>query len=148
MSDYLIGRIRAAPNVGLHEGVEVAAVHGEQRLEGVTLRAFHPDGASQNTERPSEAVEAVPVSAVFVFIGAEPGCSWLPEALARDRLGYILTGVDALRSGRWPLSDREPCPLETTIPRILAAGDIRPVLPSGSGLPWEMDRWRSPVCIS
>jgi len=67
----------------------------------------------------------LPVAAVFVFIGAEPGCSWLPETVARDKLGYILTGTDALRSGRWPLADREPCPLETTVPGILAAGDIR-----------------------
>src|SRR4029453_5372502 len=65
------------------------------------------------------------VAAVFVFIGAEPGCAWLPETLARDNLGYILTGADALASGRWPLTDREPCPLETTVPGILAAGDIR-----------------------
>jgi thioredoxin reductase (NADPH) len=62
---------------------------------------------------------------VFVFIGAEPGCAWLPEAIARDKLGYILTGTDALRSGSWPLTNREPCPLETTVPGILAAGDIR-----------------------
>ena len=67
----------------------------------------------------------LPISAVFVFIGAEPGCSWLPDTVARDKLGYILTGIDALQSGRWPLSDREPCPLETTVPGILAAGDIR-----------------------
>ena len=66
-----------------------------------------------------------PISAVFVFIGADPGCSWLPETLARDSLGYIMTGIDALQSGHWPLKDREPCPLETTIPGILAAGDIR-----------------------
>jgi thioredoxin reductase (NADPH) len=65
------------------------------------------------------------ISAVFVFIGAEPGCSWLPDTVARDKLGYILTGIDALQSGHWPLSDREPCPLETTVPGILAAGDIR-----------------------
>ena len=65
------------------------------------------------------------VAAVFVFIGAEPGCSWLPSNIARDKLGYILTGVDALRSGAWPLKNREPCPLETTVPGILAAGDIR-----------------------
>jgi thioredoxin reductase (NADPH) len=65
------------------------------------------------------------VSAVFVFIGAEPGCSLLPEAVARDKLGYILTGSEAFRSGRWPLENREPCPLETTVHGILAAGDIR-----------------------
>ena len=60
-----------------------------------------------------------------MFIGAEPGCAWLPAAMARDKLGYILTGTDALRSGGWPLTGREPCPLETTVPGILAAGDIR-----------------------
>ena len=69
--------------------------------------------------------ETSAISAAFVFIGAEPGCSWLPKGIARDSLGYILTGIDALRSEKWPLTDREPCPLETTVPRILAAGDIR-----------------------
>jgi thioredoxin reductase (NADPH) len=122
MSQYLVGRIRSTANIQLHEGVEIAAVGGQRRLESVTLRPFHTDGDSLNREPPSQTL---PVSAVFVFIGAEPGCSWLPEALARDKLGYILTGTDALRSGRWPLTDREPCPLETTVPGILAAGDIR-----------------------
>jgi thioredoxin reductase (NADPH) len=120
MSDYLVGRIRAAPNIILHEGVEVSAVHGQRRLEGITLRPFDPDGKA-----PDEPSKSLPVSAAFVFIGADPGCSWLPEGIARDKLGYVLTGVDALRSGRWPLTEREPCPLETTLPGILAAGDIR-----------------------
>jgi len=57
--------------------------------------------------------------------GAEPGCSWLPKGIARDKLGCILTGTDVLQSGAWPLKDREPCPLETSLPGILAAGDIR-----------------------
>jgi thioredoxin reductase (NADPH) len=48
------------------------------------------------------------------------------SAIARDKLGYILTGTDTLRSGGWPLAGREPCPLETTVPGILAADDIRP----------------------
>lgn len=122
MSDYLVGRIRAASNIVLHEGVEIAAVHGDKRLESVTLRTFNPSSPESQGE---ESSETIPISAVFVFIGADPGCSWLPETLARDSLGYIMTGIDALRSGRWPLKDREPCPLETTIPRILAAGDIR-----------------------
>jgi len=117
MSDYLVGRIRAAANITVHEGAEVSEVHGQQRLESVTLRPFHLD-----TTGPSEEVA---VSALFVFIGAEPGCSWLPEGVARDALGYVLTGVDAMKSGQWPLSEREPCPLETTVPRILAAGDLR-----------------------
>ncbi len=122
MSEYLVGRIRAARNIVLHEGVEIAAAHGEQRLESVTLRAFNPNRTESEGE---ESCETLSVSAVFVFIGADPECSWLPETLARDSLGYIMTGVDALRSGHWPLKDRDPCPLETTIPGILAAGDIR-----------------------
>ncbi len=122
MSDYLVHRIRAAHNIIIHEGVEIAAVHGEQMLERVTLRAFNPESSESNGKGQSETL---PVSAVFVFIGADPGCSWLPKTVARDSLGYIMTGIDAMRSGLWPLNEREPCPLETTLPGILAAGDIR-----------------------
>lgn len=122
MSSYLVNRIRAARNIVLHEGVEIAAAHGNPRLESVTLRSFDPDGVSENSGKSGGNLN---VSGIFVFIGADPGCTWLPEALARDKLGYILTGIDAFRSGRWPLKDREPCPLETTVPGILAAGDIR-----------------------
>lgn len=120
MSEYLQGRIRAAENIVLHEGVEVAAVHGKQQLESVTLRTYNPTGVEKNSKE-----ETIKTSAVFVFIGADPGCSWLPKTLVRDSLGYIMTGVDVLQSGHWPLKDREPCPLETSIPGILAAGDIR-----------------------
>ena len=62
---------------------------------------------------------------MFVFIGAEPTAEWLPQDISRDANGYLLTGTDAVRSGRWPRSDRDPCPLETTAPGVLAAGDIR-----------------------
>jgi thioredoxin reductase (NADPH) len=109
MSSYLVDRIRETPNIRVHEGEEISALHGERRLESVTLK-------SGNT---------FPAAAVFVFIGAEPGCDWLPAGIKRDRLGYIITGVEALQSGNWPLQDREPCALETTVPGILAAGDIR-----------------------
>lgn len=119
MSEYLIGRIRAADNIVLHEGVEIAAVHGKQHLESITLRASNTSTEKQNVE------ETIPVSAVFIFIGSDPGCSWLPQNIAKDSLGFILTGVDVLQSGQWPLKEREPCPLETSIPGILAAGDIR-----------------------
>jgi len=122
MSDYLIGRIHAAPNIVIHEGVEVAGVHGDRRVEGLTLRAFEPNGAEPANQTESQTI---PVSAVFVFIGAEPGGAWLPDAVVRDPLGYVLTGIDAMKSGHWPLVDREPCPLETTVPGILAAGDLR-----------------------
>lgn len=60
-----------------------------------------------------------------MFIGADPLSDWLPQCIARDDKGYVLTGTDVERAGRWPLKDREPCPLETSVPGILAAGDIR-----------------------
>src|SRR5262249_43972971 len=103
-----------------HEGVEIATVDGDRRLERISLRAHQADEAA-----PPKLLDTLPVGAVFVFIGAEPGCSGLPPSVARDKLGYILTGADAGHAGRWPLSGRQPCPLETTVPGILAAGDIR-----------------------
>ena len=109
MSEYLVDRIRGTENIAVHEGAEIERVDGERRLENARLKSG----------------ETLQVSAVFVFIGAEPGGAWMPEEIMRDRLGYLLTGVDAMQSGRWPLKDREPCPLETTVPGILAAGDIR-----------------------
>jgi thioredoxin reductase (NADPH) len=134
MSAYLVGRLREAANVRIHEAVEIAAVQGQKRLESVTLRAFDATGpgagagagaGAGDSQQSTPLLATLPVAAVFVFIGADPGCSWLPETVARDKLGYILTGTDALHCGRWPLADREPCPLETTVPGILAAGDIR-----------------------
>ena len=114
MSEYLANRVRAAANVVIHEQSEVDAICGKQRIEAVVLR--NNVTALQNR---------VPCSAVFVFIGAEPAADWLPTELARDASGYLLTGPDVVRSGLWPKADRAPCPLETTLPGVLAAGDIR-----------------------
>jgi thioredoxin reductase (NADPH) len=114
MSRYLVDRIRATPNISVREGVEIAAVQGDGRLRGVQLKG-----------KGAQAGEQLAVAAVFVFIGAEPAVPWLGDAVARDPLGYVLAGTEAVRSGRWPLQDRDPCPLETTVPRVLAAGDIR-----------------------
>src|SRR3989475_6295035 len=69
MSDYLVGRIRATPNISVHEGEEIASLHGERRLEGVVLRRSG----------------RLPISAVFVFIGAEPGSSWLSDTVGRGK---------------------------------------------------------------
>ena len=114
MSEYLVSRIRGAANVTVHEGTEVAEVGGEHHLESVVL-----------AHAPSGTRERLACSGVFVFIGADPAARWLPAEVARDDSGYVLTGSDALRSGRWPLADRSPCPLETTVPGVLAAGDVR-----------------------
>jgi thioredoxin reductase (NADPH) len=124
MSEYLVNRIRSAPNIKLHENTQISAVHGERRMEAITLQ-HRGERGDEKVNSTSEASPKLPVAAAFVFIGADPGCGWLPESIARDSLGYILTGIDAEKSGKWPLKNREPCPLETTIPGLLAAGDIR-----------------------
>jgi thioredoxin reductase (NADPH) len=114
MSEYLTNRIQAAANVVVHEHTEIEEVHGNKRIEELSLRSS-----------PSEEPRRLPCSAVFVFIGAEPTAQWLPPEIARDADGYLLTGTDVVRSGLWPRADRDPCPLETTVPGVLAAGDIR-----------------------
>jgi thioredoxin reductase (NADPH) len=112
MSNYLIERIQAMPNIRVQEGTVITAVRGERLIDGVDIK--HRDGTSY-----------LPCSAIFVFIGADPCVDWLPDQIGKDEKGFILTGPEALKSGKWPLKDREPCPLETTVPGILAAGDVR-----------------------
>ena len=114
LSEYLTSRIRATKNVVVHEQTEIDAVYGERRLDAVDIR----NNATEERQR-------LACGAIFVFIGAEPAANWLPTGIARDSNGYLLTGTDVLRSGQWPLADRDPCPLETTLPGILVAGDIR-----------------------
>ena len=114
MSEYLANRIRATANVVVHEQTEIDTVHGDRRMEEITLKNHAAD-----------AQRRLPCSAVFVFIGAEPSAEWLPSDIGRDANGYLLTGTDVIRSGLWPRTDRDPCPLETTLPGVLAAGDIR-----------------------
>jgi thioredoxin reductase (NADPH) len=114
MSEYLAERIRAASNVMVHEQTEIEALDGGRHLKAIRLRNSVTGAATQ-----------LPCAAVFVFIGAEPAAEWLPAEIARDAKGFVLTGTDVLASGSWPRSDREPCPLETSVPGVLAAGDIR-----------------------
>jgi thioredoxin reductase (NADPH) len=114
MSEYLVERIRSAANVVVHEQAEIEALHGGRLLEAIRVRNYGSGAATQ-----------LSCAAVFVFIGAEPAADWLPAEIARDAKGFLLTGADVIASGQWPRSDREPCPLETSVPGILAAGDIR-----------------------
>jgi thioredoxin reductase (NADPH) len=117
MSDYLVQKVRATPNIAVVLHTEVVDGHGRQRLEGLTLRDRH-----------TEATRTVPASAVFVLIGAEPRTDWLDGVVERDERGYVLTGRDLLRDGRlppgWPL-ERPPLLLETSLPGVFAAGDVR-----------------------
>jgi thioredoxin reductase (NADPH) len=110
MSDYLVQQILATPNIHARLHHEVIDGHGRLRLEGLTLR-----------DRDTGATQEVDASALFVLIGAEPRTDWLHGAVERDHSGYVLTGRDL---GAWPL-ERGPLPLETSLPGVFAAGDVR-----------------------
>jgi thioredoxin reductase (NADPH) len=112
MSSYLIEEIEAANNIDVRPHAELTACSGDGVLESITLR----DTVSGHTE-------AVPAAAVFIQIGAEPYTAWLPREIRRDAWGYLLTGRD-LPAGSWPL-ERPPLMLETSLPRVFAAGDAR-----------------------
>jgi thioredoxin reductase (NADPH) len=112
MSRYLIDVIDATPNLDVRPHVEVAGARGDGRLSEIALR----DTASGETE-------AVPADGLFVMIGARPHTDWLPDSVARDPRGFLLTGAD-VPDEAWPLS-RAPLMLETCMPGVFAAGDVR-----------------------
>ena len=116
MSRYLVDRIRAAENVEVRLRTEVGAVSGDGHLERLTL-----------VDRPSGDTEEVRASWLFVFIGASPRTDWVGDRVARDAKGFLLTGQDMLAApavGPWPLP-RPPFALETSVPGVFAAGDVR-----------------------
>ena len=114
MSDYLARRIERHEKIEVIRHVEVDAVEGDRTLTGLRLRDLREGGTRD-----------LDCSAVFVFIGAQPRTDWLPPSIAVDSKGFILTGADAAKSDRWPLTNREPCTVETTCPGVFAAGDVR-----------------------
>ena len=119
MSDYLIRQIGAAPNIKVCYHVQVADGTGTGTGGGHLQSLVLEDTASG-------ARRTVPADALFVLIGAQPRTQWLGEAVARDRWGFIPTGPD-LPAGthvRWP-AGRPPLPLETSLPGVFAAGDVR-----------------------
>ena len=111
MSAYLVDQIEALDNVKLHTGASTRAVRGAEHLEGATF-----DAADGELE--------LPVSALFVFIGQQPRTGWLEGCVARDERGFVLTGTDAATGHGWNL-DREPALLESSLPGVFAAGDVR-----------------------
>lgn len=116
MSHYLVTRIEEAANVSVLPHTQLTEAIGKSRLEAVCLAG--PDGTSR----------AVPASALFIFIGAAPRSDALAGIVERDPQGFILTGPDLLSGGRrpegWALA-RDPFLLETSVPGIFAAGDVR-----------------------
>ena len=133
MSQYLVDQIGATPNIAVEARTSVVAAPGDGRLERLTLRCA--DGSERE----------VPAASVFVFIGAAPRTGWLDGVVQRDAHGFVLTGPDlrrepvgaerpafrdeggaraAWRVPGWPLA-REPYLLETSVPGLLCAGDVR-----------------------
>jgi thioredoxin reductase (NADPH) len=117
MSQYLIDRIEAAPNIEVLTRAEVAAVRGDGRLERVVVRHLEDGG-----ERELEA------AAMFILIGAAPRTDVVAGLVERDEKGFILTGPDLPRADRRPRGwtlDRDPYLFETSVPGIFAVGDAR-----------------------
>jgi len=117
MSHYLIDQIAATPNIQIRTRATVEAVEGEERLERVVL-------LSNDTG----LVSVEEIGAMFVLIGAKPHSEWLPAAVLRDAKGFVLTGRDSAicdQFARFWKEARQPLPLETTVPGIFAAGDVR-----------------------
>jgi thioredoxin reductase (NADPH) len=116
MSRYLIDTIEATPNIDVRLHGEVAAAHGGDSLEHITVR-----------DTVTGAEDEVDLAAMFVFIGARPQTDWLPAGIARDPRGFVLAGAEVLREDvrpRWRL-DRDPYLLETSMPGVFVAGDVR-----------------------
>ncbi len=117
MSQYLIDEISAAANIDVRPSTQIAGAEGTGRLEALAL-----------TDTQTGSTQTVAASALVVLIGAVPHTDWLPSHIGRDEHGFILTGSD-LRTGGNPAASwtlpRPPLPLETSLPGVFAAGDVR-----------------------
>ena len=112
MSHYLVRQLAATPNVEIRLGTEIVGGGGDGWLTHLVLR-----------DRASGAETSVAADGLYLSIGARPHTEWLPAEIARDDRGFVLTGADVPRD-TWPL-ERDPLPLETSMPRVLAVGDAR-----------------------
>jgi thioredoxin reductase (NADPH) len=113
MSRYLVDQLASRSNIAVRFRTEVVAAHGEETLEAIDVR----NGEGGETHR-------VASGGVFIFIGADAETEWLPDEIALDRRGYVLTGPDVKVAGAWQL-DRDPYLLETSVPGVFACGDVR-----------------------
>ncbi len=117
MSRYLVDQIARTPNIRVRPRTELANVDGRDRVERVTLRSLE-DGSCRTEE----------TDAVFIFIGTRPRSDWLPAGVLRDTKGFVLTGRDLMAAKTYARTwkePREPLPLETSVPGVFAAGDVR-----------------------
>ena len=115
MSSYLVHAVESTSSVVVRHRTEVVDGAGGGALESLRL-----------ADRANDTVDEVPAAALFIMIGGEPHTQWLPDEIARDSGGYLITDRDLLAQpeGHWNY-DREPLPLETSMPGVFAAGDVR-----------------------
>jgi thioredoxin reductase (NADPH) len=117
MSQYLVDQISGTENIEILTRTKVVEVHGQDRLEAITIK--HIDTGK---------CETVSTPALFVFIGAVPHTDLVADVVERNRRGFILTGPDLIHNDKrpkgWKLK-RDPFLLETSVPGIFAAGDVR-----------------------
>jgi thioredoxin reductase (NADPH) len=116
MSFYLVDQIGKTDNITVRVNTETVAVQGAERLESIEIR-----------EKISGSTETLAIAAMFVFIGQAPRTDWLGDLVERDQGGFVLTGTDLANDDHlrgWKL-ERPPYLLETNVPGILCAGDVR-----------------------
>jgi thioredoxin reductase (NADPH) len=117
MSQYLVSRIYEHPKIDFKLNTVVAAVHGDDHLEAVTIRDIQTQEESRHE-----------AAGLFVFIGAVPATQWLRGVVKMDKYGFVCTGPDLLEHGKppkdWPL-ERQPYLLESSVPGIFVVGDVR-----------------------
>jgi thioredoxin reductase (NADPH) len=113
MSHYLVRQVEATPRLRVRLGTEIVGGGGDGWLERLVLR-----------DRASGREEKVDADGLFLMIGAHPHTDWLPEDIERDPGGFVLTGSDLGDDSCWP-GERDPFLLETSLPRVFAAGDVR-----------------------
>ncbi|MFL5803498.1 MAG: FAD-dependent oxidoreductase [Roseiflexaceae bacterium] len=114
MSQYLIDQIQATPNIQVRYRSQVVEAHGESGLQALTLA----DAADGTTAQ-------VPASALFILIGAMPQTDWLAGLVERDPNGFIIAGTDLLGTVKPKGFTRDPFLLESSVPGIFVAGDVR-----------------------
>lgn len=117
MSQYLIDQIKLTDNIEVRTSSQVVEVKGDTQLKALTIEDVKT--------RMRETVDA---TSLFIFIGASPRTDWLDGVVERDRNGFILTGPDVMHNNKRPrgwILDRDPFLLETNVPGIFAAGDVR-----------------------
>jgi thioredoxin reductase (NADPH) len=142
MSQYLVDQLATKANVTIETEAEVVAVEGTDRLAAIEVVTGPAAGASGG-----------PSDALFVFIGAHAETSWLPPTVIRDEWGYVCAGRDVMDlleerdAGTWPL-ERDPYLLETSVPGIFAAGDVRHGSIKRVASSVGRAAWRSRSCTS